>query len=85
MLLEIHNANVGMGDNDTTTATAAESDTEDNAERAKPIRVNVRLPPALLRTIDDNLELHHSRSEWVRDAIRQRLRRTGETDSANAE
>lgn len=37
--------------------------------------VSVTLTPELLAALDDELQYHHSRSEFVRDAIRERLRR----------
>jgi len=55
-------------------STETTSEPSDDGERENRA-VNVRLPAALLAELDDELNHYHSRSEFVRDAIRARLRR----------
>jgi len=54
-----------------TETTSEPSDDDERENRA----VNVRLPAALLAELDDELNYYHSRSEFIRDSIRARLRR----------
>jgi len=59
---------------DLSTETSAESSRGDNTG-GETRAVKVTLTDELLAALDDQLQYHHSRSEYVRDAIRERLRR----------
>jgi metal-responsive CopG/Arc/MetJ family transcriptional regulator len=51
------------------------TETSVESNRGDTRAVKVTLTDELLAALDDQLEYHHSRSEYVRDAIRERLRR----------
>jgi hypothetical protein len=59
---------------DLSTETSVESGRGDNTGGGTRA-VKVTLTDELLAALDDQLQYHHSRSEFVRDAIRERLRR----------
>jgi len=59
---------------DLSTETSAESGRGDSSG-GETRAVKVTLTDELLAALDDQLQYHHSRSEFVRDAIRERLRR----------
>ncbi|AFH22106.1 hypothetical protein OSG_eHP16_00070 [environmental Halophage eHP-16] len=59
---------------DLSTETSVESSRGDNTG-GETRAVKVTLTDELLAALDDQLQYHHSRSEFVRDAIRERLRR----------
>ncbi|AFH21905.1 hypothetical protein OSG_eHP12_00150 [environmental Halophage eHP-12] len=59
---------------DLSTETSVESSRGDNTGGGTRA-VKVTLTDELLAALDDQLQYHHSRSEFVRDAIRERLRR----------
>jgi len=59
---------------DLSTETSVESSRRDNTGGGTRA-VKVTLTDELLAALDDQLQYHHSRSEFVRDAIRERLRR----------
>ncbi|AFH21661.1 hypothetical protein OSG_eHP6_00140 [environmental Halophage eHP-6] len=59
---------------DLSTETSVESSRGDNTGGGTRA-VKVTLTDELLAALDDQLQYHHSRSEYVRDAIRERLRR----------
>jgi len=64
-----------MSDSDElSTETSVESSRSNNSEDGTRA-VKVTLTDELLAALDDQLQYHHSRSEFVRDAIRERLRR----------
>jgi len=62
-----------MSDSDNL-STAVSADSSDEGGSGNRV-VNVTVTPELLTALDNELQYHHSRSEFVRDAIRARLRR----------
>jgi hypothetical protein len=62
-----------MSDSDDLSTESVKSNRGDTSGGTRAVKVT--LTDELLVAIDDQLEYHHSRSEYVRDAIRERLRR----------